>query len=325
MDDYEPWLTPCDPDFDPEKCESAYALWAVKEEGEPVKFLEASITDNLDYPSGYWFFWRTISFSEETGRLIEGEWGGAGDICRADYVADMVLPGGAVFARVQGELDDGIPFDWEVRRPLDDCAKTRAAEAIRAGILALPLSASASIEAIPSPYKIDVSIVHGGTLTHDMARNLLVSAEHYYRDSALCGLLDNWNGLAVAQRALLVQATKSMREDSPDEAFASLSRAIALIRATDERAGDVSDHTLAHNLLISGFEEMERDNTKLISRQISGGALTSARSRGPLSARWGVKRAPRSMPRSKASMPDATAATSMRSYSPMTISTTMPT
>lgn len=197
MDDYEPWLTPCDPDFDPEKCESAYALWAVKEEGEPVKFLEASITDNLDYPSGYWFFWRTISFSEETGRLIEGEWGGAGDICRADYVADMVLPGGAVFARVQGELDDGIPFDWEVRRPLDDCAKTRAAEAIRAGILALPLSASASIEAIPSPYKIDVSIVHGGTLTHDMARNLL----------------------------------------------------------------------------ISGFEEMERDNTKLISRQISEGRL----------------------------------------------------
>lgn len=279
MDDYEPWLTPCDPDFDPEKCESAYALWAVKEEGEPVKFLEASITDNLDYPSGYWFFWRTISFSEETGRLIEGEWGGAGDICRADYVADMVLLGGAVFARVQGELDDGIPFDWEVRRPLDDCAKTRAAEAIRAGILALPLSASASIEAIPSPYKIDVSIVHGGTLTHDMARNLLVSAEHYYRDSALCGLLDNWNGLAVAQRALLVQTAKSMREDSPDEAFASLSRAIALIRATDERG----------------------------------------------SGRWGVKRAPRSMPRSKASMPDATAATSMRSYSPMTISTTMPT
>lgn len=273
MDDYEPWLTPCDPDFDPEKCESAYALWAVKEEGEPVKFLVASITDNLDYPSGYWFFWRTISFSEETGRLIEGEWGGAGDICRADYVADMVLPGGAVFARVQGELDDGIPFDWEVRRPLDDCAKTRAAEAIRAGILALPLSASASIEAIPSPYKIDVSIVHGGTLTHDMARNLLVSAEHYYRDSALCGLLDNWNGLAVAQRALLVQTAKSMREDSPDEAFASLSRAIALIRATDERAGDVSDHTLAHNLLISGFEEMERDNTKLISRQISEGRL----------------------------------------------------
>ena len=185
----------------------------------------------------------------------------------------MVLPGGAVFARAQGELDDGIPFDWEVRRPLDDCAKTRAAEAICAGILALPLSASASIEALPSPYKIDVPIVHGGTLTHDMARNLLVSTEHYYRDSALCGLLDNWNGLAVAQRALLVQAAKSMREDSPDEAFASLSRAIALIRATDERAGDVSDHTLAHNLLISGFEEMERDNTRLISRQISEGRL----------------------------------------------------
>ena len=207
MDDYEPWLTPCDPDFDPEKCESAYALWAVKEEGEPVKFLEASITDNLDYPSGYWFFWRTISFSEETGRLIEGEWGGAGDICRADYVADMVLPGGAVFARVQGELDDGIPFDWEVRRPLDDCAKTRAAEAIRAGILALPLSASASIEAIPSPYKIDVSIVHGGTLTHDMARNLLVSAEHYYRDSALCGLLEDVYKRQLKVRTMMATPT----------------------------------------------------------------------------------------------------------------------
>lgn len=324
MDDYEPWLTPCDLDFDPEKCESAYALWAVKEEGEPVKFLEASITDNLDYPSGYWFFWRTISFSEETGRLIEGEWGGAGDICRADYVADMVLPGGAVFARVQGELDDGIPFDWEVRRPLDDCAKTRAAEAIRAGILALPLSASASIEAIPSPYKIDVPIVHGGTLTHDMARNLLVSAEHYYRDSALCGLLDNWNGLAVAQRALLVQATKSMREDSPDEVFASLSRAIALIRATDAPATcpTTRSRTTSSSRGSRRWSATTPDSSRARSPRA---ALTSARSRGPLPARWGVKRARRSMPRSKASMPDATAATSMRSYSSMTISTTMPT
>ena len=325
MDDYEPWLTPCDPDFDPEKCESAYALWAVKEEGEPVKFLEASITDNLDYPSGYWFFWRTISFSEETGRLIEGEWGGAGDICRADYVADMVLPGGAVFARVQGELDDGIPFDWEVRRPLDDCAKTRAAEAIRAGILALPLSASASIEAIPSPYKIDVSIVHGGTLTHDMARNLLVSAEHYYRDSALCGLLDNWNGLAVAQRALLVQAAKSMREDSPDEAFASLSRAIALIRAPNVRAAPCPTTRSRTTSSSRGSRRWSATTPSSSRARSPRAALTSARSRGPLSARWGVKRAPRSMPRSKASMPDATAATSMRSYSPMTISTTMPT
>ena len=105
-----------------------------------------------------------------------------------------------------------------------------------------------------------------------MARNLLVSTEHYYRDSALCGLLDNWNGLAVAQRALLVQAAKSMRRFAR-RGVRSLSRAIALIRATDERAGDVSDHTLAHNLLISGFEEMERDNTRLISRQISEGRL----------------------------------------------------
>ena len=75
MDDYEPWLTPCDPDFDPEKCESAYALWAVKEEGEPVKFLEASITDNLDYPSGYWF---RLGGTPPPGRLREDE-GGRGD------------------------------------------------------------------------------------------------------------------------------------------------------------------------------------------------------------------------------------------------------
>lgn len=150
MDDYEPWLTPCDPDFDPEKCESAYALWAVKEEGEPVKFLEASITDNLDYPSGYWFFWRTISFSEETGRLIEGEWGGAGDICRADYVADMVLPGGAVFARVQGELDDGIPFDWEVRRPLAEWRAHIAEGVVEKPVTPTDLARSASAAAATS-------------------------------------------------------------------------------------------------------------------------------------------------------------------------------
>ena len=118
MDDYEPWLTPCDPDFDPEKCESAYALWAVKEEGEPVKFLEASITDNLDYPSGYWFFWRTISFSEETGRLIEGEWGGAGDICRAD-----------LFRRPPGPADASA----RARRPYGHLGPPRRGGHVRGG------------------------------------------------------------------------------------------------------------------------------------------------------------------------------------------------
>lgn len=280
-----------DPDFNRVHCLCDSATWVVKEPGKPIGFFYSRLFDDALSPSGLGFAVDAFRIDED-GTLddfysdILWDYGAADELiaaypnkfncavrCDGLNPYDIPTSWSQDFARVQGELDDGIPFDWEVRRPLDDCAKTRAAEAIRAGILALPLSASASIEAIPSPYKIDVSIVHGGTLTHDMARNLLVSAEHYYRDSALCGLLDNWNGLAVAQRALLVQAAKSMREDSPDEAFASLSRAIALIRATDERAGDVSDHTLAHNLLISGFEEMERDNTKLISRQISEGRL----------------------------------------------------
>lgn len=66
MDDYDIELTPNDPEFGPDECESAYALWAFKEDGEPVKFLEAS--------------------------LVEDEGGVIGDVSRADYVADMVLP-----------------------------------------------------------------------------------------------------------------------------------------------------------------------------------------------------------------------------------------
>ena len=43
MDDRDIEPTPNDPEFDPYECESTYALWAFKEEGEPVKFLEASL------------------------------------------------------------------------------------------------------------------------------------------------------------------------------------------------------------------------------------------------------------------------------------------
>lgn len=34
MDDYDIELTPNDPEFGPDECESAYALWAFKEDGE---------------------------------------------------------------------------------------------------------------------------------------------------------------------------------------------------------------------------------------------------------------------------------------------------
>lgn len=59
MDDYDIELTPNDPEFGPDECESAYALWAFKEDGEPVKFLEASLVEDPDYPSGYSFSWRS--------------------------------------------------------------------------------------------------------------------------------------------------------------------------------------------------------------------------------------------------------------------------
>lgn len=91
MDDYDIELTPNDPEFGPDECESAYVLWAFKEDGEPVKFLEASLVEDPDYPSGYSFSWRSLS-CDRTGKLVEGEGGVIGDVSRADYVADMVLP-----------------------------------------------------------------------------------------------------------------------------------------------------------------------------------------------------------------------------------------
>lgn len=77
MDDYDIELTPNDPEFGPDECESAYALWAFKEDGEPVKFLEASLVEDPDYPSGYSFSWRSLS-CDRTGKLVAGEPGETG-------------------------------------------------------------------------------------------------------------------------------------------------------------------------------------------------------------------------------------------------------
>lgn len=71
MDDCDIEPTPNDPEFDPYECESTYALLAFKEEGEPVKFLEASLVENPDCPSGYSFCWRTLSLCDRTGKLVD--------------------------------------------------------------------------------------------------------------------------------------------------------------------------------------------------------------------------------------------------------------
>ena len=91
MDDCDIEPTPNDPEFDPYECESTYALWAFKEEGEPVKFLEASLVENPDCPSGYSFCWRTLSLCDRTGKLVDRFGGDIGDVSRADYIADTVL------------------------------------------------------------------------------------------------------------------------------------------------------------------------------------------------------------------------------------------
>lgn len=139
MDDYDIELTPNDPEFGPDECESTYALWAFKEKGEPVRFLEASLVENPDYPSGYSFFWRSLSLCDRTGKLVEGEGGDIGDVSRADHVADMVLPGGTVFSHVEDDSLPNLPYSFE-ERDLGDSARKSAAEAIRGAILSLPLS-----------------------------------------------------------------------------------------------------------------------------------------------------------------------------------------
>ncbi len=202
MDDYDIELTPNDPEFGPDECESAYALWAFKEDGEPVKFLEASLVEDPDYPSGYSFSWRSLS-CDRTGKLVEGEGGVIGDVSRADYVADMVLPGGAVFSQVEDEYLPSLPYSFE-KDSLSDSARKSAAEAIRGAILSLPLSVPETTEAIPAFYRLDNPAMPDDPLTRDMLADALQSVENYHRGGAIDALLCNRDGMSVAKQALIV-------------------------------------------------------------------------------------------------------------------------
>ena len=229
-----------DPDFNWVHCLCDSATWVVKEPGKPIGFFYSRLFDDALSPSG-------LGFAVDAFRIDE-------DGTLDDFYSDILWDYGAadeLIAAYPNKFNcvvrcDGLnPYDIPTSWSQDKGERYRARDTVLAAVDMLTDEADeAGIDACPEFYRNDYISMYLKT-----------------------------QGLAVAQRALLVQAAKSMREDSPDEAFASLSRAIALIRATDERAGDVSDHTLAHNLLISGFEEMERDNTRLISRQISEGRL----------------------------------------------------
>lgn len=122
MDDRDIEPTPNDPEFDPYECESTYALWAFKEEGEPVKFLEASLVENPDCPSGYSFCWRTLSLCDRTGKLVDRFGGDIGGVSRADYIADTVLPGGAVSSQVEDDSLPDLPYSFK-EGDLDDTAR----------------------------------------------------------------------------------------------------------------------------------------------------------------------------------------------------------
>lgn len=262
MDDYDIELTPNDPEFGPDECESAYALWAFKEDGEPVKFLEASLVEDPDYPSGYSFSWRSLS-CDRTGKLVEGEGGVIGDVSRADYVADMVLPGGAVFSQVEDEYLPSLPYSFE-KDSLSDSARKSAAEAIRGAILSLPLSVPETTEAIPAFYRLDNPAMPDDPLTRDMLADALQSVENYHRGGAIDALLCNRDGMSVAKQALIVSAAKGLRSNSG--LFDAMSRAVGLIRATEGSAAGVSDCALAQSLLITGFHHMQNRCFDTVSR-----------------------------------------------------------
>lgn len=262
MDDYDIELTPNDPEFGPDECESAYALWAFKEDGEPVKFLEASLVEDPDYPSGYSFSWRSLS-CDRTGKLVEGEGGVIGDVSRADYVADMVLPGGAVFSQVEDEYLPNLPYSFE-KDSLSDSARKSAAEAIRGAILSLPLSVPETTEAIPAFYRLDNPAMPDDPLTRDMLADALQSVENYHRSGAIDALLCNRDGMSVAKQALIVSAAKGLRSNSG--LFDAMSRAVGLIRATEGSAAGVSDCVLAQSLLITGFHHMQNRCFDTVSR-----------------------------------------------------------
>lgn len=253
MDDYDIELTPNDPEFGPDECESAYALWAFKEDGEPVKFLEASLVEDPDYPSGYSFSWRSLS-CDRTGKLVEGEGGVIGDVSRADYVADMVLPGGAVFSQVEDEYLPNLPYSFE-EGDLDDTARKSAAEAIRGAILSLPLSIAESTEAVPAFYRIDNPAMPDDPLTRDMLADALQSVENSHRSAAMDALLCNRHGMDVAKQALIASAARGMQ--SSGELFDMMSRAVGSIRATESSAAGVGDYALAQSLLSTGLHHMQ--------------------------------------------------------------------
>lgn len=254
MDDYDIELTPNDPEFGPDECESTHALWAFKENGEPVKFLEASLVENPDYPSGYSFCCRSLSLCDGTGKLVESEIGDIGDVSRADDIADMVLPGEAVFSHVEDEYLPDLPYSFE-KDNLSDSARKSASAAIRGAILSLPLSFPETTEAIPAFYRLDNPAMPDDPLTRDMLADALLSVENYHRGGAIDALLCNRDGMSVAKQALIVSAANGLRSNSG--LYDAMSRTVGLIRATEGSAAGVSDYALAQCLLITGFHHMQ--------------------------------------------------------------------
>lgn len=53
MDDYDIELTPNDPEFGPDECESAYALWAFKEDGELLSCFDFNRFGEIAVNNGY--------------------------------------------------------------------------------------------------------------------------------------------------------------------------------------------------------------------------------------------------------------------------------
>ena len=294
MDDCDIEPTPNDPEFDPYECESTYALWAFKEEGEPVKFLEASLVENPDCPSGYSFCWRTLSLCDRTGKLVDRFGGDIGDVSRADYIADTVLPGGAVSSQVE---DDSLPN--------------------------LPYSIAESTEAVPAFYRIDNPAMPDDPLTRDMLADALQSVENSHRSAAMDALLCNRHGMDVAKQALIASAARGMQ--SSGELFDMMSRAVGLIRATEGSAAGVGDYALAQSLLPPD-STICRTGVSIPSRATRQTPASWTPPKPPSSSprSWNETPASRSMPRSRGNMPGTTAATPTRSYSPRPTWTNMP-
>lgn len=254
MDDCDIEFTPSDPEFDPEGCESTHALWAVKEDDGPIKFLEASLVESPDYPSGRSFYWRTVSLCDKTGKLVEGDGGDIGDVARADLIAWEVLPGGTAFSPIEDGNMPLLPYSFQEGH-LSDIARKSAAEKIRGAILALPLSVQEAVEAIPPFYRLPAPAVPEDPFTRHMLSDALRSVENYLRCNAIETLLCNWDGMSVAKQALAAAAAERMQTSV--ELFDAMARAIGLIRATDARASGVGDYALAQNLLITGLRRMQ--------------------------------------------------------------------